>query len=144
MSNFEKGLPGRQASFVSSRQGLPGRRNEDLRSLSGSTELQAVPLVELIDAAAGINEFLLSGIVRMAFGANFYRDVLPRRKRGECFATCALRGRLKKLRMNSFFHSCHLLSLKASTLYGKISFRLFGFVMCLIPARICRADRTAD
>ena len=46
--------------------------------LSVTVELQAIPLVELINTAAGVNEFLLSSVVRMAFGADFYRDILPR------------------------------------------------------------------
>ena len=39
-------------------------------------KLQAVLLVELIHATAGIDELLLAGIERMALGADFNRDVL--------------------------------------------------------------------
>jgi hypothetical protein len=49
-----------------------------LQPIPGIVKLQAIPLVELINTATGVNEFLLSCVERMAFGADFYRDILPR------------------------------------------------------------------
>lgn len=38
----------------------------------GVFALHTVSLLELINAAAGINQLLFAGIERMAFGADFY------------------------------------------------------------------------
>ena len=45
---------------------------------TGSALLYAVALVELVHAAAGIDQLLLAGVERMALGANLNRDILFR------------------------------------------------------------------
>ena len=67
--------------------------------------LDAVLLVELIDAAAGIDELLLAGVERVALGADLDGDVLLRGAgliHGA--AGAADRGRLV-IRMDTVFHS---------------------------------------
>ena len=67
--------------------------------------LDAVLLVELVNAAAGVNELLLAGVERVALGADLDGDVLLRGAglvHGA--AGAADRGRLI-IRMDTVFHS---------------------------------------
>ena len=67
--------------------------------------VNAVLLVELVNAAAGVNELLLAGVERVALGADLDGDVLLRGAglvHGA--AGAADRGRLV-IRMDTVFHS---------------------------------------
>ena len=74
--------------------------------------VEIVSLLELIDAAAGVNQFLLAGEIRMALGADFDLDGvrLLRGARQERISARALNGGGVIVRMDAFFH-CSLLSL---------------------------------
>ena len=75
------------------------------RSLNAGWELYKTEfLVEFIYTAAGVNELLLSGVERVALGANFNGDIL-------LGGTCLINGTAGALdccglvvRMNSFSH----------------------------------------
>src|SRR5581483_8654107 len=60
---------------------------------------------EALDAARGIQKFLLAGEERMAVGADFYVDVAPMGGAGsERMAACALHANLVIIGMNGCFH----------------------------------------
>ena len=75
--------------------------------------LETVFFVELIHASAGVHELLLSGIERMAFGADFNGDVLLC---GACLndsAAGAFDSGLFVVGMYSFLHGSSPVSSKA-------------------------------
>ena len=59
---------------------------------------------ESFDATGGIDQLLLAGEKRVAFGANLDADVLLGRSDFQDVATGALNGGLVVLRMNVCFH----------------------------------------
>lgn len=59
---------------------------------------------EPLYAALGVNQFLLSRIERMAFGANFNRDTSLRGPNGKFIPACAPDGCLTIFWMDSLFH----------------------------------------
>ena len=70
--------------------------------------LQTELLVELFNAAAGVDELLLASIEGMALGADFNRDVLTG---GASLYDCAARtfdGGGLIVGMDTFFHTFHL------------------------------------
>ena len=69
---------------------------------------QPKTLVEAVNTAARVNELLLAGEVRMALRANFHADVLLGGTRVNHIAASTGDGGFLILRMNGFFHSCHL------------------------------------
>ena len=77
-------------------------------------ELQAVLLVELIDAAAGINELLLAGVEGVALGADFNGDVLLGAAGLNDGAAGAADGGGLVIGMDSGLHNTFLLNQKLS------------------------------
>ena len=73
--------------------------------------LQTVLLVELINAAAGVNELLLAGVEGVALGADFNSDVLLGAAGSDNFAASAADGGLFVLGVDSGLHSKFLLIL---------------------------------
>ena len=74
-------------------------------------ELQTVLLVELVNAAAGVNELLLTGVEGVALGADFNGDVLLGAAGLDDLAASAADGGLLIVGVNSGFHnnfSCQL------------------------------------
>src|SRR5262249_26581286 len=65
-------------------------------------------LLELLDAAGGVDELHLAREERMARRADFDVDVLLRAARGELVAAAARHGRFFVLRVNAFFHGLFL------------------------------------
>lgn len=74
--------------------------------------LHTVTLLESVYTSAGINELLLAGEKRMAFGANFNANILFRGAGSDYIATCTSDSGFFILRMDIFLHSCSPLSLK--------------------------------
>ena len=70
--------------------------------------LHAVALLEAIDTAAGVNELLLAGVVRVALGADFNAQLLLGGTGDESVAANAGHGNLLILRMDAFLHVFHL------------------------------------
>ena len=70
--------------------------------------LHAVTLLEAIDTAAGVNELLLAGVVRVALGADFNAQLLLGGTGDESVAANAGHGNLLILRMDAFLHDFHL------------------------------------
>ena len=70
--------------------------------------LHAVALLEAIDTAAGVNELLLAGVVRVALGADFNAQLLLGGTGDESVAADAGHGNLLILRMDAFLHDFHL------------------------------------
>ena len=71
--------------------------------------VEAVFSVELINTSAGVYQFLLASVERMAFGANLNGDVLLGRA-GVINSTASAANRsLLVIRMNSLFHNSNLL-----------------------------------
>ena len=68
--------------------------------------LEAVLLVELVHAAAGVDELLLAGVEGVALGADFNGDVLLGRTGLNHIAAGAANGGLLIVGMNSLFHNC--------------------------------------
>jgi hypothetical protein len=66
--------------------------------------LETVLLVELVNAAAGVDQLLLAGVEGMALGADFNGDILLCGTGLDYVAAGALDGGLLVIRMNSFFH----------------------------------------
>ena len=71
--------------------------------------LDAVLLVELVNAAAGVDQLLLAGVEGMALRADFDRDVFLGGAGLDNGAAGAADGGLLVLRMDSFLHCCCLL-----------------------------------
>ena len=84
---------------------IDGCRAEGVLKRSRSDRLlQAVLLVELVHASAGVNQFLLAGIEGVALGADFNRDVLfGGASLNDIAAGAADSGRLV-FGMNTLFH----------------------------------------
>ena len=89
--------------FVPKKETVSGFRKRSLSSV-GSL-LDAVLLVELIHAAAGVNELLLAGVERMALGADLDGDVLLRGAGLIDGAAGAADGGGLVIRMDTGFHS---------------------------------------
>ena len=70
--------------------------------------LHAITLFEHINTTARIDQLLLTGKERMAFGAYFNADVFLRGSRLNHVATSAGNRRFFILRMDRFLHFCHL------------------------------------
>ena len=70
--------------------------------------LHAVALLEAIDTAAGVNQLLLAGEVRVALGADFNAQLLLGGTGDEGVAADAGHGNLLILRMDAFLHVFHL------------------------------------
>ena len=70
--------------------------------------LHAVALLEAIDTAAGVNQLLLAGEVRVALGADFNAQLLLGGTGDEGVAADAGHGNLLVLRMDAFLHDFHL------------------------------------
>ena len=70
--------------------------------------LDAVTLLKAIDTAAGVNELLLAGVVRVALGADFNAQLLLGGTGDEGVAADAGHGNLLILRMDAFLHVFHL------------------------------------
>ena len=68
----------------------------------------AILTVKLIDTSACSSSFLLSGVERMALGADFYVDIFLCRSCYEFIAAVADNLCLMVLRMDSFSHNIHL------------------------------------
>ena len=77
-------------------------------------KLQTVLLVELINAAAGIDELLLAGVERMALGADFNEDVLLGAAGLDDRAAGAADGGLLVIGMDALSHGNSLLIHKLS------------------------------
>ena len=71
----------------------------------------AVLTIELVNTSSGSRRLLLSGIERMALGANLHVDLLLRRTGHELVTTVADHLCLMILGMDSFFHFSHLVIL---------------------------------
>ena len=71
--------------------------------------LDAVLLVELVNAAAGVDQLLLAGVEGVALGADFHGDVLLGGAGLDDGAASALDGGLLVIGMDSFLHSKKLL-----------------------------------
>ena len=67
--------------------------------------LDAVLLVELVNAAAGVDQLLLAGVEGVALGADFHGDVLLGGAGLDDSAASALDGGLLVIGMDSFLHS---------------------------------------
>jgi hypothetical protein len=63
-----------------------------------------VLLLEFFDTARGVHELHLAGEERMAHGADFDRNILLGRPRGELVATTAGNGSVFVFGVNVFFH----------------------------------------
>ena len=66
--------------------------------------LDAVLLVELVNAAAGVDQLLLAGVEGVALGADSHGDVLLGGAGLDDSAASALDGGLLVIGMDSFFH----------------------------------------
>lgn len=82
---------------------------------------KAVLLVELLDTTASSSSFLLSGVERMALGANLDVDLLLGGSYGEGISAVAGYGSFIVIRMDSFSHDFHL-----SYGFNLISFQLIN------------------
>jgi len=69
---------------------------------------QAEFSVELVNASAGIYQFLFACIKGVTLGADFYFDILLRASRFNNFSASALDSRLLVVGMDPFFHYVHL------------------------------------
>ena len=72
--------------------------------------VQAELLVELGNAAAGIDQLLLASVERMALGANFDVDLGLGGTSLDDVAASAGDGAVNVVRMDTLFHSFHLIS----------------------------------
>ena len=90
-------------ALCSKKETVSGFRKRSLSSV-GSL-LDAVLLVELIHAAAGVNELLLAGVERVALGADLDGDVLLRGAGLVHGAAGAADGGGLVIRMDTGFHS---------------------------------------
>ena len=72
--------------------------------------LQAVFLVETVNTSTGVNQLLLASVERMALGANFDVDLGLGGTSLDDVAACAGDGAVNVVRMDTLFHSFHLIS----------------------------------
>ena len=70
----------------------------------------AVTLLELINTSAAVNEFLAAGVEGVALGANFDVDLGLGGTSLDDVAACAGDGAVNVVRMDTLFHSFHLIS----------------------------------
>ena len=66
--------------------------------------VHAILLIELINTSACLSSLLLAGVERMAFGTDFYVDILLCRTCNESISTVACYSCLIIVRMDSFSH----------------------------------------
>ena len=72
--------------------------------------LTAEALVEALNTSAGVNQLLLASVERMALGANFDVDLRLGGTSLDHIAACAGDGAVNVIRMDTLFHSFHLIS----------------------------------
>ena len=72
--------------------------------------LTAETLVEALNTSAGVNQLLLASVERMALGANFDVDLGFGGTSLDDVAACAGDGAVNVVRMDTLFHSFHLIS----------------------------------
>ena len=72
--------------------------------------LTAEALVEALNTSAGVNQLLLTSVERMALGANFDVDLGLGGTSLDDVAACAGDGAVNVVRMDTLFHSFHLIS----------------------------------
>jgi hypothetical protein len=70
--------------------------------------VQAELLVELVDASAGVNQFLLARVKGVTLRADFHFDILLRASRFNNLAASAPDRRLLIVGMDPFLHRVHL------------------------------------
>ena len=70
----------------------------------------AETLVEALNTSAGVNQLLLASVERMALGANFDVDLRLGGTSLDDVAACAGDGAVNVVRMDTLFHSFHLIS----------------------------------
>ena len=88
--------------------------------------VQAEALVELGHTSAGIHQLLLAGVEGMALGANFDVDLGLGGTSLDDVAACAGDGAVNVVRMDTLFHSFHLIS--GSDLLGP-------YYKCMCPSQ---------
>ena len=72
--------------------------------------LTAEALVEALNTSAGVNQLLLTSVERMALGANFDVDLGLGRTSLNDVAASTSDGAVNVVRMDTLFHSFHLIS----------------------------------
>jgi hypothetical protein len=72
--------------------------------------LTAETLVEALNTSAGVDQLLLTSVERMALGANFDVDLGLGGTSLDDVAACAGDGAVNVVRMDTLFHSFHLIS----------------------------------
>ena len=72
--------------------------------------LTAETLVEALNTSAGVNQLLLASVEGMALGANFDVDLGLGGTSLDDVAACAGDGAVNVVRMDTLFHSFHLIS----------------------------------
>jgi hypothetical protein len=72
--------------------------------------LTAETLVEALNTSAGVDQLLLTSVERMALGANFDVDLGLGGTSLDDVAACACDGAVNVVRMDTLFHSFHLIS----------------------------------
>ena len=88
--------------------------------------LTAETLVEALNTSAGVNQLLLASVERMALGANFDVDLRLGGTSLDDVAACAGDGAVNVVRMDTLFHSFHLIS--GSDLLGP-------YYKCMCPSQ---------
>ena len=88
--------------------------------------LTAETLVEALNTSAGVNQLLLASVERMALGANFDVDLGLGGTSLDDVAACAGDGAVNVVRMDTLFHSFHLIS--GSDLLGP-------YYKCMCPSQ---------
>ena len=85
-------------------------------SASSGCLLRFIPLLELINTSAGIDELLLAGKKRVALGADVYVQIRLDGCCFECLSTGTVYNGLAILGMNLVFHFYHLSQRRTRTL----------------------------
>ena len=80
------------------------KRTKDPSALRFALLIEIETLLEAVNTSAGINKLLLTGVERMALGANFHLDVLLGRLCLDHVAAVAGDGRLVQYGMDVLFH----------------------------------------
>ena len=88
--------------------------------------LTAETLVEALNTSAGVDQLLLTSVERMALGANFDVDLGLGGTSLDDVAACAGDGAVNVVRMDTLFHSFHLIS--GSDLLGP-------YYKCMCPSQ---------
>lgn len=94
--------------ILNGKEKKPGKKSRAFVFFPFAESVHTETLFESVNTTAGIDKLLTTGVERMAFGANLYMDILLGGTGFPHSTASASNGCGFVIRVNSFFHLCHL------------------------------------